>query len=367
MRHGPRAAIALLVVTLACGCDRDAARSLKQEILEDVAYGVILADLREFADNARKLRAAAERLRARPTTEDLETVRGAWREARGTWSRSLAHLVGPESDLLLESKIDSFPANEARIEAALAAPDPLDAAAIERHGAHEKGFFALESLLFDAPGESDTSRRVLAADADGARRRDMVAALAANLDAVAEQLRDLWEPERGGFARNLAEAGTRSSDLPTRDAAFDLLVNRMVAFAEWIADVHLVRPAGRNLDPQRPQAELVRARRSENSIQDASDEIESLRRLYLGSRDGSGLGALVAQASPELDTALRDAFAQASERIASIPPPLDRALTEAPEEVRLAYEAVKRLQVAIATDLVAVYQTTLRVVRFDGD
>lgn len=348
----------LLLGALAClplaACDRDERGSLKQEILEDLAYGVILPDLRELADDARVFHEAARQLQRQPTPESVEAARGAWRELRSAWSRCLAHRFGPEVDLLLDSKVDAFPASEPLIEAALAAPGVLDAEAVERLGAHAKGLFALELLLF-AEAQQD------------ARRHEMIVAMAANLEAVAAQLRDLWEPERGGFARDFAEAGTRSSTLRTRDAAFDLVVNRMVSFAEWIADVHFVHPAGRNLDPPVPSPELVRARRSENTIQDASDEIEGLRRLYLGSRDGSGMGALVAQASPELDAAVRDAFAQASERVASIPPPLERALTDAPEEVRLAFEAVKRLQVDLATDLVAVYQTTLRVVRFDGD
>ena len=305
-------------------------------------------------------------MRASPTEAELEAVRGAWREARGAWSRCLAHLFGPEVDLLLESKIDAFPPSDEQIQAALVAPGPLDALAIERLGANAKGFFALERLLFDAPGESE-AMPVLGQGRGSTRQREMVVAMAANLETVTAQLRDLWEPERGGFARQFAEAGTRSSELATRDAAFDLVVNRMVAFTEWVADVHLVLPSGRNADPPEPHPELVRARRSGNSIQDASDEVEGLLRLYLGSHDGSGLGAFVAQASPELDAALRDAFGQAIERIVSIPQPLDRAITEAPDEVRLAYEAVKRLQVAIATELVAVYQTTLRVVRFDGD
>jgi predicted lipoprotein len=363
----PRRCVAAILCALLLACDRNGDRSLKQAILEDLAYGVVLPDLRELADTTRRLREAAERFRASPTDEALEAVRAAWREARSAWSRCQAHRVGPEVDLLLDSKIDTFPVNAERVEAAISAAGPLDAAAVERLGGNAKGFFALELLLFAAPGEGDTPMRLASGDAAAARRRVMIVALASNLEQVAGQIRDLWEPERGGFARQFAEAGTRSSELATRDEAFDLLVNRMVSFSEWIADVHLVWPAGRNLDPVELHPEQVRARASANSIQDASDEIEGLRRLYLGSRDGSGLGALVAQASPELDASMRDAFTQASERVAAIPPPLDRALADAPEEVRLAYEAVKRLQVAIATDLVAVYQTTLRVVRFDGD
>lgn len=353
------------LVALACSADpRD---DMRGKILEDVTYGVILPNLRDFAARASELRVATETFRADPTAAHLDAARIAWTRTRSAWDRSQAHLVGPEQDLLLEAKIETVPTHVEKIDALAAASPALDAAAIDRLGANVKGLPALEVLLYDAPGAASSSLAAMTTDAHASQRRDLLVALASDLESVAAEIRQLWEPEGGGFAIDFATAGTRSSSLATRDAAFDLLINRMVYFTEWLADVHFAWPAGRGVDPPVPQPDLVRSRRSGRTIQDATDQLEGLRNLYQSTPTRAGLGALVAHVSPALDADMRDAFEHAAAQIAAIPPPLDVALTESPEAVRSAFESVKGLQVRTATDLVSVYQTTLRVVRFDGD
>lgn len=308
--------IAALVLLLA-SCER--APGPRERALHDLAYGVILPNYRAFAEAARRLADA-------PSTE-------TWREARSAWSRCGAHVIGPERDRLLDAKIDTWPA----------APPELEKD-VERLGAGRKGFFALEALLFG--GEVDAR----------------AAALARNLADVAAAIRDGWEDGRGGFARELAGAGRPGSRFPSRQAAFDLLINHLVVFAEQTSD-RLARPAGLTVSAEgRRDPSLLRAARSDHDLDDLRSAVEGLRRVYAG-----GLAGPVAEAAPELDAAIRAALDVAPARLAEIPRPLEAALAAHPEAVRRAVAALRTLKVRVAVDLVSAYRTTLTVSPFDGD
>ncbi len=332
-----RPATALAILLLG-SCGGNGGGALKQKILHDLTFVVVLPGYRDFAASAAELRRAAEAFRAEPSPENLEAVRKAWAAARRAWNLCQAHLVGPEADRLLDAKIDHFPVSPSRIEEVVRGSEPIDADRVELLGANRKGLGAIEVLLFEGEGAS--------------RRRDLVAAMAGNLQKVAEEIRDLWEPGRGGFDPALA-AGSR-------DAAFDLVINRMIFFAESTADLYLRTPPGDHADSPRPQ-------RSVRSLEDVRERLRGLRNLYEGRPGGAGLAALVEKAGPELDRAIRAAFDQAEADVAAIPGSLAGDLKRAPAEVQKAFGSIKELKMRLATDLVSVYRTTLRISPFDGD
>ncbi len=319
---------AAALVLLLASCGREPGP--RERALHELAYGVILPNYRAFSEAAERLARAAE---ARPA--DPETLRRAWRDARDAWARCGAHVIGPEHDRLLDAKIDTWPAEP-----------PVEAGDVERLGAHRKGFFAIEALLFDDPGG----------------RPDVLAALARDLARVASEIRDVWEDAGGGFARAFSRAGTPGSPFASRQAAFDLLINHLVVFAEHTNDL-LARPAGLTVASEgRRDASLLRAARSDHDLDDLRSAVESLRRVYAG-----GLAGPVAQASPEMDAAIRGALDVAPARLSEIPRPLRSALDGPPEPLRRAVAALRGLKVRIAVDLVSAYRTTLTVSPFDGD
>lgn len=333
-----RLAPALVLASLAsCGGGEG---SLKETILRDLATGVLLPARRDFVERAAELRRAAE-------TGSVEGARKAWAEARRSWNLCQAGLVGPESDRLLDAKVDSFPVQAGRLEELAAGAGPLGPDDIERLGAGAKGLRAIEHLLYSQ-------------DVHAARRRELLAALARNLEAVAVEIRDLWEPSRGGFA-------SRFEAMP-RDAALDLLINRMVVLSEATADLLLARPLGKRPDDAFvPRPELVRSRPSGRSREEVGEILEGVMALYEGPPGGRGLSALVVRAAPDLDAPLRQSFGRALADVAAIPSPIDQAIAREPAAVLGAFASVKEFKMRLATDLVSVYRTTLRVSPFDGD
>jgi predicted lipoprotein len=344
------AAAAILLLLASCGRDP----GLKERALQDLAYEVILPGYRAFAAEAGRLARAVEALQAAPSAASLEAVRQAWKDARSAWGRCGAHLIGPENDRLLHAKVSRYPASEARLEALIASAAALDDAGVERAGANMKGFFAIEALVFDAP--HDRSARP-----GESRRRELLLALARNLARTAAEIREAWEDDKGGFARAFSRAGSPGSAFASRQAAFDLLINHLVVFAERTAD-QLARPAGLTVAAEgRVDASLIEARRSDHGLDDLQTAVESLRRIC------EGLRGPVAQAAPDLDRAIRGAVEVARRDLSAIPPPLATALTSRAEEVRAAVVGLRALKLRVATDLVSVYRTTLTVSPFDGD
>lgn len=356
--------LGLLPALAACGRGRAA----PDPLLSDLAYRVILPGYRAFADRASELRTAADAFVANPSPEGLDVLQEAWSKARLAWGRCEAHFIGPEDDRLLQAKIDTFPVLTSKLEEIVSGSGPLTERDVERFGANLKGFMALEYLIF-SPGGNDAA--VLAAVGEGKhadRRRSLIAALAANLERVAAEVRDYWDPERGNFAAEFAAPGGSASSYPEKDAAFDDIINRLVAFSEFTADARLGTPLGVTIKSSgKPEPAWVESRLSVHSVPDLLADLEGIRLLYEGGDEGKGLAERVVRMNPDLDRELRQALREAIESVRDISGPLDRALVADSEGVRRAFKDVKRLQYRIAVDLVAVYRTTLMVVPFDGD
>ena len=330
---------------------RNGGPSAKERLLLDLADGVILPNYRTFADRAGALRLTAALFARAPSPEALRAVQDAWKAARRAWGVCEAHLIGPEEDRLLHAKIDTSPAS---VEEVLAGSDRLDAAFVEGLGGHRKGFLAIEALLFGDAKILDGQ--------EGERRRQFLAALCMNLEAVACEIRDLWEPSAGNFAARFTKPGRGGSPYPSADAALDDLINRVVQFAEQTKDARLGRPLGvLRTGTGVPQPDQVEARRSGHSLEDLRADLEGIEKVH------EKLSGEVAKGSAELDESLRFAIRKSKEDVAAIPAPLEEAVVQHPDHVLNAYNMIKVLRDRLAVHLVAVYKSSLRFSDFDGD
>lgn len=365
-----RGVVLLIVAALAVGCggsDSSAPQAgPRRTMLTDLGRVVIVPTYAQLVARADDLIATAAALEDAPNVAMLAATQHAWRVARSVWKQSAAFAFGPAVTLDTAAKIDWTAIRPARIETEVAGEAELTPEYIDELGVNVKGFLALEYLLFDPQGDDAVVIGQLAPDA---RRRRYVVALAENLREEARRLRDAWEPGAGNFAAQLSDAGQGSAAYPTLKSAVDAVVNRLIFASGDVADSQLLAALG-GPDHGAPNAEVLAAHRSENSLADVIDALTGIETVYndtYAGRRGASLADIVASLSGDVPNVLAAAIHRAIDTAAKIPPPLEQALTADATAVEQAQVRSKELRDRLETDLVSVLGTTLRFNPSDGD
>lgn len=367
-----RAAVAAaLVAAAAHGCGSgggDPVPGPRRSVLIQLTDVVILPTYRKLAERSAALADAAGGLRLDPSQGSLAATQSAWRLAREVWKQSEAFRLGPSEDLRLRlrSKLDWSPANASLIEQEIAGAAEFTPEYVDSMGVSRRGLLALEYLLFD-PAAGDAA--VLAAfDApDGARRLDLIAALALDVHTQSLGLVRAWDPAGDDYRNEFTDAGRSSEAFPELKKATDELVGAVVQLAVVVEEKKIGGPAG--LPKGSPRPNDVEAARSGNAIADILDNLRGIENVYRGEYDGgagAGLASLVLAAAPEIDFHVTDALSRAREAVHAIPPPLQDAVVTHPDAVRAAFDALHELRLTLAVDLVAAVGATPRFTS-DGD
>ena len=359
-------------VSLGDGPRRQAVRALTED--------VVRPSLADVAARAAELSAAAAALAAAPSQATLDAARAAWRAARAPWKECDAFAFGPASDDRLAVAIDQVPVEPAKIEAEIAGTAALTVDYVETLGADRKGFHAIEHVLFGA-GDDAAVLASLTTDAAAARRRDLVAALAGNLERKVAELGRAWAPDGGGYAEAVAAPGASNPTYPTIKSVIDAFVNQTVFLTEVVADARIGKPLGLATGGA-PAPALEESGPSDNSLADMAASVRGIRAIYTGARDGAagggggggggstgggGISALVAAQRPAIDREARQLLDRALAAIEAIPRPFRVAVVEHQAEVQAAYDAVKELKVLLATEVLAALGATLSFNDNDGD
>jgi predicted lipoprotein len=328
------------LATLLFACRRDRADPPDRgQIVTDLTNHVILPTYSDAVTDAAALATAMTTLRDAPTAESLAAARDAWRQARSTWKLSDAFLFGPADDLGVTAGAIDTKADAARIEAFVARDAPIDAAAVGKLGANEKGFGGLEVLLF-GPVRHGTFGALLAME------------LVDRITAV----RDAWT---SSYAR----------ELTTGRGSIDIVVNALVSAAEIIVTLRLAQPLG--LDKGgRARPEAVESPLADASLEDLQAELSGIEAIYLGTRNGvSGLSLAdaVADRSPSVDAELKATLSKAKAAVQAIPGPLRTAVVNWRDAVQTAHQACRDLKRLLATDVTSALGTSLGFTITDGD
>ncbi len=339
----------------------------RRAALIDMAEYVIIPNYADLVDAAEALADAARALEDAPTAATLDATRDAWRSARRYWKRSQAFEIGPAQELRTAAQIDWTPIRAARVESAIDTDEAIDSAYVEVLGANQKGFLALEYLLFDGADDEPPALALLGGD-EGAGRRRFVVALSENIADQARLLLDAWLPEGGDFLYQFSEAGRGSDVFPTLKSALDEVVNQMTFLAEDIADAQLLNPAGRDGDD--PSPESIVTFRSANGKRDLIDGMFSLQNTFLNMYPGAAphsLAVVVRGLNADTEAAIRASIVRSIELAAALPEPLQVAVVEDRDQVievqAQAKEAMRRLEI----DLITILGSTLRFNPSDGD
>jgi putative iron-regulated protein len=310
--------------------------------LGNIGNDVILPTFENLQGKSEALRSALILFRQLPNENSLAVARQAWRDARVPWEQSQAFLFGPASELGTKEVIDSWPINEAQLVAATLDTISLTKAYIDGLDGHLKGFHAIEYLLFGPTGQKE-----LTAFTD--RELEYMEACSHSLVDATLRLRNAWGSQGEYFVSNFLHAGDPEfSDFESQQAALIEVATGLAILAAEVANEKLHDPLVHE------DASLVESRFSANSKQDLTDNIRSIRNVYLGlyeNTTGVGLSSIVQTMNASLDEEIKHGITSAIESIDSIQGKLTHAIFYAKTTVQQARGSVNNLHDALELQL----------------
>lgn len=345
------AAAVLLMLAAACGGDPD-----RPSVLADLADEIVIPAYEEFRADAGELSTATSRLCSDPSDGALSGARAALAEARGGWSYLGSMRVGPVMDRRSWAVV-RWPVAVAEIEDLIADSSiELDRDRLaNRIGADQRGLGAVEHLLYDsgAPGTAD-----VVAALDDPRRcaylRGVTEVIAEEASVVAAGWASSWD---GGepYREQFSEAGGEG---------LDSVVNDVLFLLESITDLELGAALGAMGSAPRPEA--IDEGPAGAGVEDLVDRLDGARAVLIGGGDQpeSGLAPLLGE---DLAGRLKDQFVTARAAAETLEPTLRAAVVHSPAAVAAARDAIKAIQITVATEVVGRLGVTIGFSDADGD
>ena len=355
MRCGRRAFLRGLggvsLVAVSGGCRQPDVRELA---LRGTVERVLIPDARAITQTSRALQAALLQLSASDTALALAQARAAWRSAALAWQRAFAFPHGPYIATQALLRASYWPVRSNAIADLVLGREPIDAQRVARLGVDVKGIFAIEHLLFEDQPQHERAGGSWLLGPSRARALMLLRAcsddVCAHAQAGSAALGD-GEP----FISDFARAGQLS---------VNRLVNQLLGTVETAAlrvQGVLARQAQQRLEPRD-----VEGGPSGTSSELLATWLAVCARAY-GTDSPPSLAGLVESAAPAIHTHAVGAFSAALEAIERLGQPLERAVQTHPAQLTAALEKLKRLEVALRSELASALGVTISFGSRDGD
>lgn len=342
----------LILPFVVAACDSDEVATGQAfddpQVVVDFADQVVVPTYELLAARAVSLGEAIDALVANPDEAKLAAARTAWVAARAPWEQSEGFLFGPVDALGIDPALDTWPLSETDLQAVLDSDDALSAAYVANLPDSQKGFHALEFLLYGDSGERTAASLT-------ARQKDYLAAIAADFETQTARLASSWTVGEGGltaYRELFASAGPGNSAYPSLTSAAQEMVSGMAGICDEVANGKIADP----FDARDPL--LEESQFSHNSLVDFQNNIRSVENAYLGrvpdaGTSGRGLTSWVAERDPALDARIKAEITAAIAAIAAIPGPFSDAIldVDAAPKILAAQAAIRRLQTTLEEDL----------------
>lgn len=356
----------------------------KSSLIKSVG-GCALGLYKQFNVDARALQAAVAAYAAVPSAQALMSAQSAWRVAIATWQQAEAFQFGPAagtSDVggqALRDQIYGFPAvsrcqvDVQLVNQAYAKPD------FGNSYINARGLGALEYLLFYAgaanscPAQSEINTQgtwaALPSPEIQKRRTDYALAVANAIVPRGQALVDAWEG--GGFQQQLETAGVSSQLFATDQAALNAIFAGLFFIEFSVRDAKLLDPLGDTVNcAQKPCPEALESPYARESTANIVNNLIGVKRLLLGcDANGEALGFddwLVAVNQPAVANDLRNLLNGAVGLANTLTPPLEDAITTAPDKVITLRMAVGALTTLLKTQFITLLNLD-RPMSVEGD
>ena len=337
----------LVAVLVLAGCGGGPSRA---EVLDELASTTIIPAYQQLHAATQDLAAASGRLCVNLTSESLSEARTGLAAARAQWKYTEAMWVGPVMERRSWAVID-WPVKPEEIESLIADPAAeLEVDYLGRSiGADQRGLQAIEYVL---GGDDVATLRALA----DPRRCAYLAGIADVIALESGLLPSDWSLDWEGDGPYLAVFTNPDS------SGLDALINDALFLLERMSDEELGDALGVMGDPADLDAVVEGAEGL--GVADLRWRLASLRSVLVGDSQEEGLAPLLGD---DLSDRLRRDLDRATDLVNELDTPLRQALDSTPSDVAEARQAIKDVQVTVATEVVGRLGVTIGFSDADGD
>ncbi|QXD16124.1 imelysin family protein [Rhodocaloribacter litoris] len=338
----------------------------RSAMLENYGRTIILPAYETLKQAVDALQAAATTFAGNPTASNLAALRERLKAARLAWQDAALFQFGPAESVTLRATLNTYPADEAKIEANIASGNYV-LGTIDNRAA--VGFPALAYLLY---GPGSTDEEILAAYTNDAQASGRMTYLQDNvtfIKAATDATFEAWHADGGNYIGTFLSPEKAGTDV---GSALGMLVNAFILHYErFIRDGKIGIPAGvRSAGVPRPGS--TEAFYGGYSAELAVAGVRATRRLFLGnSRSGAegpglddnlrflGAETLADQITTELDEAIA--------ALEALQDPLSTQIESDLEPVLTAFTELQDVVVLLKADMTSVLGITITFQDNDGD
>ncbi|MCB1616642.1 MAG: imelysin family protein [Pseudomonadales bacterium] len=276
------ASVILFVLLSAC-----AKPEPEQQLINDMAYKVIIPAHDAFLSSAKNLTRRSQQLCENPqSAQVLEETRSAWLQAMLDWQVLKMINFGPVTNDNMAWKIQFWPDKKnlvrSKAEALLSSDQVLTLETMEAQSVTIQGLTAIEYLLFDEQGAVKLSGTT---DKAEARRCQLLFVTARHTEKVANGLHHAWVKE--GYVKTFLSPGEKNPVYTDPAQLMGQLLGALVANLEQVKKYNLESPMGLGGTKAKANPYLNEAWRSRYSKELLIARINGLHDLYRG---GQGYG-----------------------------------------------------------------------------
>ncbi|RFZ95456.1 hypothetical protein D0C36_08015 [Mucilaginibacter conchicola] len=328
-------ALALPLMLAAFSCSKNnndnnpTNNTLQAEVLANISNNVCTASYEDMYAKTQTLLASVQTLNTTTTDANLATARANWKAVRVTWEQSEAWLFGPVEADNIDPRIDTWPIDFNAFNNALTGTDELNDAFINKLDDAAKGFHPIEFLLWGQNGNKTAAQFTT-------REKQFLVALTQNLTALTKDVRDTWT---NGYNKQLATAGSGSTEFSTQTLAFVQIADGMAGICDEVANGKMKEPFDAQ-DPGKEESPFAK-----NSTIDFTNNIQGILAIYQGrfATDGKGIEDIVRANNLSLDTEIKSKHAAAIAALQAIDKPFGEAILTEQSKVQNAMTKVNDL------------------------
>ncbi len=327
-----------------------AAKFNDRQVVIDFTDKVVIPTYQKFTAKTKDLKTAVDTLAKTPNEQTLKTAQAAWIEAREPWEQGESFTIGPAKSLGLDGSLDTWPLDKNDLEKILKSSDKLTPESVKKLQESQKGYHAIEFLLFGADGKKTIANFT-------PRDFEYVQAVATVLDEDANKLLAAWTKGVDGkpaYREVIATAGESGNNTYTSvQAAAQEMVEGILDSSTEVAENKLGEPFKKK-DKTAIESQYAIA----NPINDFRNNILCIKNVYFGGIENhtpgkAGLSAYVAKVNPTLDARITQEIEAAIAAVNKIPEPFHTAISDpnAANKIETAIAAVTTVKETFEKDI----------------